>query len=148
MKTGLFRLTLTFLLISCFQADAQEVKLRATIQVPLSERLWGVALAHFKEEVETRSDNTISLEVFDRGKLYIDDEAVDAVASGAIEMGVAGLYQLAKKIPALDIMEQPFLFNFDALVRAVASPESEVRRIIDTAVLESLGIRVLWWQSL
>jgi C4-dicarboxylate-binding protein DctP len=148
VKIGLFCLTLTFLLISRFQADAQQTKLRATIQVPLSERLWGVALARFKEEVEKRSENTISIEVFDRGKLYIDDEAVDAVASGAIEMGVAGLYQLAKKMPALDIMEQPFLFNFDALVRAAASPESEVRRIIDTAVLESLGIRVLWWQSL
>jgi C4-dicarboxylate-binding protein DctP len=148
VKTGLFCLALTVLLVSCFAADAQQAKLRATIQVSLTERLWGVALARFKEEVEKQSDKTISLEVFDSGKLYLDDDTVDAVSSGAIEMGVAGLYQLAKKIPALDIMEQPFLFNFDALIRGAVSPESEVRRIIDAEVLHKLGIRVLWWQSL
>ena len=113
--------------VSPCEAEAQQVKLRATIQVALTERLWGVALARFKEEIES-GEKSISLEVFDKGKLYIDDEVVDAVASGAIEMGVAGLYQLAKKVPAIDIMEQPFLFNFDALVRAVVNPDSEVRK--------------------
>jgi C4-dicarboxylate-binding protein DctP len=131
------------------EAKAQQpVKLRATIQVALTERLWGVALGRFKDEIEKRSEKTLSLEVFDKGKLYVDDAVVDAVASGAIEMGVAGLYQLAKKVPAIDMMEQPFLFNFDALIRAVVNPDSEVRRIIDAAVLDNLGIRILWWQSL
>jgi C4-dicarboxylate-binding protein DctP len=131
-----------------FRADAQDVKLRATIQVAITERLWGVALGRFKEEIEKRSDKTVSIEVFDKGKRYIDDEVVDAVSSGAIEIGVAGLYQLAKKIPAIDIMEQPFLFNFDALVRAAVRPGSEIRRIIDDTVLEKLKVRILWWQSL
>jgi C4-dicarboxylate-binding protein DctP len=147
MKTRLLCLSLALLLVSHCDAGAQQVKLRATIQVALTERLWGVALARFKEEVEGR-DKTIALEVFDKGKLYIDDDVVDAVASGAIEMGVAGVYQLAKKVPALDIMEQPFLFNFDALVRAVVKPDSEVRSIIDAEVFAKLGVRVLWWQSL
>src|SRR5438552_18722706 len=101
VKTGLFCLSLAVLVVSCCEAEAQQVKLRATIQVALTERLWGVALAHFKEQVEGR-DKTISLEVFDKGKLYIDDEVVDAVSSGAIDMGVAGLYPLAKRVPALD----------------------------------------------
>src|SRR5262245_60369228 len=134
--------------MSSVDVGAQQTKLRATIQVPLTERLWGVALARFKDEVEKRTNKSIVLEVYDGGKLYIDDLVVDAVSSGTIEMGVAGLYQLAKKIPALDIMEQPFLFNFEALVRGAVSPESEVRRIIDAEVLAKLGIRVLWWQSL
>jgi C4-dicarboxylate-binding protein DctP len=148
MKAGLFGLALTFLLIPCFKADAQQITLRATIQVALTERLWGVALARFKEEIEKQSYKTLSLEIFDNGKLYVDDDVVDAVSSGTIEMGVAGVYQLAKKIPALDIMEQPFLFNFEALVRGAVSPESDVRRIIDAEILAKLGIRVLWWQSL
>ena len=141
-------LALTLLLMLPLGASAQEVKLRATIQVAITERLWGVALARFKEEIEKRSEKTISLEVFDKGKLYIDDQVVDAVASGAIEMGVVGLFQVAKKIPAIDIMEQPFLFNFDGLIRAAVAPGSEIRKIIDTAVLDKLGVRVLWWQSL
>jgi C4-dicarboxylate-binding protein DctP len=44
-------------------------------------------------------------------------------------------------------MEQPFLFNFEALVRATAKPESEIRKLIDRTILESVGVRVLWWQS-
>jgi C4-dicarboxylate-binding protein DctP len=148
VKARLFCLAFTFLLLLPLGAEAQQTKLRATIQVALTERLWGVALARFKEEVEKRSGNTISFEVYEKGSKFIDDEAVDAVASGAVEMGVAGLYQLAKKMPAIDIMEQPFLFNFDALIRAVVSPDSEIRAIIDTAVVENVGVRILWWQSL
>jgi C4-dicarboxylate-binding protein DctP len=144
----LLGLVLAFHLMLPLGASAQQVKLRATIQVAITERLWGVSLARFKEEIEKRSDNAISIEVFDKGKLYIDDLVVDAVSSGAIEMGVAGLFQLAKKIPAIDIMEQPFLFNFDALIRAAVAPDSEIRKVIDAAVLEKLGLRVLWWQSL
>ena len=148
MKAGCFCSAFACLLISALSADAQEVKLRATHQVAITEPFWGVALKHFKEEVEKRSDHTISIEVFDKGRRFIDDEAVDAVASGAIEMGVTGLYQMAKKIPAIDIMEQPFLFNFDALIRAVVSPDSEIRAIVDKAILAKVGVRVLWWQTL
>jgi TRAP-type C4-dicarboxylate transport system substrate-binding protein len=42
------------------------------------------------------------------GKPYPDNKIVDAVASGAIEMGVAGFHYLAAKIPAIDIVQQPF----------------------------------------
>src|SRR5262249_9012723 len=69
-----------------------------------------------------------------------------AVASGAIEMGVAGTYQFAKQIPEITIVEQPFLLNFEALLRAAVGPDSEMRALIDKAVLIVAGVRVLWWQ--
>ena len=103
-------------------AAAQETKLRATLQLPVTDALLGKSLARFKEDVEKRSNGAISIEIFDKGKLYIDDQTVGAVESGAIEMGVAGLNQFAKRIPAIDIMEQPFLFNFEELVNATANP--------------------------
>jgi C4-dicarboxylate-binding protein DctP len=55
--------------------------------------------------------------------------------------------QLTEKVPAIGIFEQPFLFNFEALVRAAASPSSEIRQLLDQAILEATGTRVLWWQS-
>jgi C4-dicarboxylate-binding protein DctP len=128
-------------------AEAQQTKLRATLQLPATDALLGKSLVRFKEAVEKRSNNAIAIEIFDRGKLYIDDKTVGAVESGAIEMGVAGLNQFAKRIPAMDIMEQPFLFNFEALVRASANPDSEMRKLIDQTILETVGVRVLWWQS-
>src|SRR5262245_50125061 len=65
-----------------------------------------------------------------------------------MDIGVAGLSLFANKLPAVGILEQPFLFNFEALVRATASPGSELRSPIDEAILASVGVRILWWQSL
>jgi len=147
MRVRPLYLLIAWLLLSPFHAEAQETRLRATLQLPASDALLGKSLVRFKEDVEKRSNKAISIEIFDKGKLYIDDQTVGAVESGAIEMGVAGLNQFAKRIPAIDIMEQPFLFNFEELVRASASPDSEIRKLIDKAILDAVGVRVLWWQS-
>jgi C4-dicarboxylate-binding protein DctP len=45
------------------------------------------------------------------------------------------------------VFAQPFLFNFEALVRAATSPDGEMRHALDKAVLNATGVRVLWWQS-
>ena len=142
-----FGILLIALLSTPFTAGAEQVKLRITLQVSATNPLLGVALVHFKEEVEKRTEKETSVEIFDKGKLYIDDQVVDAVSSGAIEMGVAGFNQLVKRVPAVDIMQQPFLFNFEALVRAAASRDSELRKVIGKAVLDAVGVRVLWWES-
>jgi C4-dicarboxylate-binding protein DctP len=138
---------LAVLLIQPPAANAQQVKLRATLQVAASEPYLGVPLVRFKEEVERRSDKALSVEIYDKGQLYIDTQVVDAIASGAIELGVAGTYQFTKKIPDISIVEQPFLLNFEALLRAAVDPDSEIRTMIDRAVLQATGVRVLWWQA-
>ncbi len=127
-------------------ANAQQTKLRITLQLPITNHL-GVNLMQFKTEVEAKTAKAISFEIFDKSRLYRDDQALDAVASGAIEMGSVGISQFVKKMPALDLFGQPFLFNFEALVRAAADPDGEVRRVLDKAVLEGIGVRVLWLQS-
>jgi len=138
---------LAVLLIQPQGANAQQVKLRATLQVATSEPYLGVPLVRFKEEVERRSDKALSIEIYDNGQLYIDTKVVEAVASGSIELGVAGTYQFAKKIPDISIVEQPFLLNFEALLRAAVDPDGEIRSMIDQAVLRTTGVRVLWWQA-
>jgi TRAP-type C4-dicarboxylate transport system substrate-binding protein len=127
-------------------ACAQAVKLRLTLQVAITEPYLGLPIAHFRDEVANRSEKAIAIEVFDKGQLYIDNQVVGAVASGAVEMGVAGTYQFAKKVPEITLVEQPFLLNFAALLRAATSPDSELRMPIDQAVAERVGVRVLWWQ--
>jgi len=103
-------------------ANAQQVKLKAALQVPVSEAFFGQSLAQFKKEVEERTRNAVTIEIFDNGKPYNDAQIVGAVTSGAMQLGVAGFNQFADKIPAIDILEQPFLFNFDALTNAAFSP--------------------------
>jgi C4-dicarboxylate-binding protein DctP len=134
------------LLLMPFSGEARQVKLRVTTQLPISNHI-GVNLVQFKEEVERRSDRTITVEIFDRSQLYKDNEALGAVATGAIEMGSVPTSQFYEKVPGVEIFQQPFLFNFEALVRAATSPGSEIRTLLDRAVLEATSARVLWWQS-
>jgi TRAP-type C4-dicarboxylate transport system substrate-binding protein len=128
-------------------AHAQEVKLKANLQVPVSNPFYGVSLVRFKEEVERRSNNALAVEIFDNAQLYQTDQVIDALSSGAIDIGVTTSFEYAKRVAAVAILDQPFLFNFAALVRAAAGPESELRKLIDEAILAKTGVRVLWWQS-
>ena len=141
-------LLLTLALIGPIRAETASTKLRLTIQVAANEPFLGAPVVQFKNDVERETANAVSIEIFDKGKLYIDNQVVDAVKSGAIEMGVAGINQITKIVPAASIMEQPFVFNFDALVRAATSPDSEIRQLIDNAVVQALGLHVLWWETI
>jgi len=129
-------------------AYAQQVKLRTTLMVPISHPILGAGLVRFKKEVEKRSNNTVSIEIFDKAQLFGSTEVVGAVSSGAVEIGIAPSYHFVSRVPAIAILDQPFLFNFAALVGAAASPGSEIRSVIDKAILTKLGVRVLWWQGL
>ena len=137
---------LAWLLLAPMSANAEQTKLRITLQLPITGHL-GVNLMQFKREVESPAEGAIGVEIFDNSRLYKDNEALGAVASGAIEMASITLQQLNAKVPAIGIFEQPFLFNFDALVRAATDPDSTVRKLLDKAVLDAAGVRVLWWQS-
>lgn len=127
---------------------AEPLKLRLTLQFPITDPFQGKSVSDFKTAVERETENAITIEVVDKDQVDIDYQALDAVKSRAVEMGVAGLNEVTKVIPAASIMEQPFLFNFEALVRAATSPDSEIRQLIDDAILTSMGVRVLWWQTI
>ena len=150
MKGGVMRVQcfflIGFLLLGPVDAGAEQIKLRVTLQLPISNHL-GANLTQFEKEVARRSDGAIAVEIYDNSQLFKDDEALGAVASGAIEMATITYQQLTQKVPAIGIFEQPFLFNFEALVRAAASPNGEIRQLLDQAILEATGTRVLWWQS-
>ena len=134
------------LLLGLTPAQSEQTKLRITLQLPITSHL-GANLLLFKTEVERRSEGAIAVEIYDNSQLYRDDQAVGAVASGAIEMTTVSSKQLTGKVPAIGFIEQPFLFNSDALLQAAVHPDSEMRQFLDRAVFEATGIRVLWWQS-
>jgi TRAP-type C4-dicarboxylate transport system substrate-binding protein len=135
-------------LLATSAARAQQVKLRATLQVPVAQPFYGASLVRLKEEVEKASNNAITIEIFDKGRLFNDTQVVDAVASGAVDIGTTATHQYARKVPAVGIINLPFLFNFRALVNAAVAPGSEIRKLLDHAILTQLGVRVLWWQGI
>lgn len=126
-------------------AQAQEVTLRLTLQLPLKSHL-GQNVLLFKKEVEALSNGEIAVEIYDSAQLYKDKEVPEAVGSGQIEMGVASLTRYVGEIPAVDVFYMPFLLNTEEKVRAAVAADSPVRRLIDEAIGET-GSKVLWWQA-
>jgi C4-dicarboxylate-binding protein DctP len=148
MRNFLFCLLLAGLLTPAQEAGAQQVKLKVNLQFALANPVFGGSLVRFKEEVERQSEGAIAVEIFDKAQLFTDYQVVDAVSSGAVDIGMTAAHQFSYKVPLVAILDQPFLFNFDALMKAAARPGSEIRKLIDEAILAELGTRVLWWNPI
>jgi C4-dicarboxylate-binding protein DctP len=126
-------------------ANVQTRTLRLSLPVsagnPISENI-----QDFRREVERRTGGAIKIAVLSKTQLYEDNEVISAVSSGAVEMGATSLNQFAYDVPLAGVFLQPFMFNFNALVRAAAKPGSEIRTLIDEEILYWTNARVLWWQ--
>jgi C4-dicarboxylate-binding protein DctP len=125
--------------------NAQTKTLRLNVPVsagnPINENI-----QDFRREVERRTGGAIKIALQGKGQVYEDNEVISAVSSGAIEMGATSLSQFAYDVPLAGVFLQPFMFNYDALVRAAAKPGSEIRSLIDEEILYWTNARVLWWQ--
>jgi C4-dicarboxylate-binding protein DctP len=130
---------------AAWNARADAVLLRVSLQDSINNPL-NQSLLEFKKEVEARTKGAVTITIHDQSQFYNDYQVPNAVGSGAIEMGLAPLGQYASDIPAAGVFLQPFLFNFDEIIRAAAQPGSEIRTIIDNEILSNTGARVLWWQ--
>jgi len=141
-----FRLMGAALALACMVGGAANAAttLRITLQLPLTSHL-GENLLLFEEKVEAASGGEIQIEIYPSAQLYKDNEVPQAVASGAIEMGVASLTLFAGTIPAVDVFYVPFLFDSPELVQATLEPGSPIRQPIEEEILKT-GARVLWWQ--
>src|SRR5262245_41808241 len=148
MKGRSFWLLLASLLVSVGAADAQQVKLKANLQSPIGNSAFGGNLVRLKEEVERQTGKAVVIEIIDKAQLLTDYQVVDGVAAGIADIGMTAAQQFSYKAPLVGILDQPFLFNFQALMDAAARPGSEIRKLIDDAILAQIGVRVLWWQSL
>jgi C4-dicarboxylate-binding protein DctP len=149
MITGrVLRLVLAALLLPIASAGAEQVKLKAAMQVSVRHPLFGVTMQHFKDEAERLSKDTLSIEIVDEGRLAGDPEMAEAVSSGKADIGIAASAYLVPKVPSIAILELPFLFNFRALTDAATRPGSEFRRLIEQDVSADGGMHVLLWQPL
>ncbi|MEH6442562.1 MAG: TRAP transporter substrate-binding protein DctP [Oceanospirillaceae bacterium] len=122
-----------------------ETTLRISLQLPLKHHL-GQNLLQFKEQVESASKGDLKVEIYPSAQLYKDKQVPSAVASGAIEMGVASLARFVGTVPAVDLFYVPFMLPSQEMVKKATAPGSTVRQPLDDAILKT-GARVLWWQA-
>ena len=126
-------------------AQAESV-IRVTLQLPETHSL-GQNWNAFKQIIEEKSGGALSLQLFPSAQLYRDKQVPEAVGSGAVEAGSAFLGRFAGSVPAVDVVNLPFFFKDEAHLRASVATGSEMRNILDAAILKETGARVLWWQA-
>ena len=126
-------------------ARADNTVLRLTMQQSIDDPI-GEFILRFKSEVERETKGALTIEVHDKGTLYPDYQVPEVIGGGAVEMGVTQLAHFSQHVPVAGVFMQPFLFNFDAIVREAAKPGGDIRAMIDGAIVKETGARVLWWQ--
>ena len=146
LKTKLIGALGAALLALAPMGAAAKTVIRVTLQLPESHSLGQNWLA-FKQIVEEKSGGELEVQLFPSAQLYKDKQVPEAVGSGAIEAGSAFLGRFAGSVPAVEVVNLPFFFRDEAHLRAAVSTGSPMREILDRAVLEETGARVLWWQA-
>ena len=145
MKKFVFGLVAAALAMAGAASSAQTT-IRVTLQLPEKHSLGQNWLA-FKDIVEKESGGELEVQLFPSAQLYKDKQVPEAVGSGAIEAGSAFLGRYAGSVPAVDVVNLPFFFRDEAHLRAAVATGSKMRNLLDAAVLEETGARVLWWQA-
>jgi C4-dicarboxylate-binding protein DctP len=102
-------------------------------------------LIHFKERVEADSGGRIQVQIFFSSSLFTDIQNGPAVTAGKAEMAYVLLHRYSDVAPIAEALQLPFLFNTSALENAATAPDSEIRAMIDAALLTRANSRPLWW---
>jgi len=119
--------------------------LRVSLQVSTKHPV-GANIAFFKEQVEKASSGKLKIELYDSAQLYKGNEVPQAVASGAVDMGLVLIDEYAGTIPAVGLFSVAFMFPSYEILAKAAAPTSPVRQEIDELIRKT-GTRVLWWQD-
>ena len=119
--------------------SAETVNLRVGHVEP-EDRSTHRALLDFKDEVETKSDGSITIELHPNGSLGGDVQLTESVAMGSLDMALPATTVLVTYATEFGILDMPYLFlsyenAFDAM-------DGEIGEYFD-AKLEEVGIKNL-----
>ena len=127
--------------VTASAADAKT--LRFTTQLPAKNFATQNA-AQFAQCIADGSD--IEIEIYDSAQLYRDKEVPQAVSSGAIDMGMTTTARFAGTIPAIEILNVPFVMGARDDILAALAPGAKLRTLLD-AELTKTGARPIYWMD-
>ncbi|WP_433507027.1 DctP family TRAP transporter solute-binding subunit [Pseudonocardia halophobica] len=90
----------------------------------------GKAAQRFEEIVEQRSGGRIAVEIYPNSELFGDEDELQALQSGAVQMLAPASAKFTTIAPALQVLDLPFLFRDVEDIPRVASPDTAVGRAI------------------
>ena len=105
----------------------------------------GQTAARFEELVEARFPGRVDVEVYPSGQLMTDDDSLEALAFGEIQMIAISLSKFDRLTQAFQIFDLPFLFpDMAAVERFQASPEG---RTLLNALVDSGFLGLTFWHN-
>lgn len=104
----------------------------------------GQAAEKFKELVEARSQGRITVEIYPNSELYGDEDELQALQMGTVQMAAPASAKFTTIAPALQVLDLPFIFDSVEDIPKVASPDTTVgRAIFANEQLAAKNIKVL-----
>ncbi len=104
-------LSLTVLLTGGLgSASAQEFVLRYATQMPLKHHLTQ-ADQRFADIVAKRTNGRVKIEIYPAGQLYKGSAMVNAIRTGALDMGIIYGGAMSGMVPVIDVFDIPFMFS-------------------------------------
>lgn len=137
---GNFWITLcaVFLLGSC-GGEAEDTRIVIKfphVTAPATPK--GQAAERFKQLVDERLSDRVVVEVYPSGQLMSDDDSLDALAFGEVQMIAVSLSKLDRLTHAFQVFDLPFLFrDLQAVEKFQASPDGEalLQSMLDKGLL-------------
>lgn len=104
----------------------------------------GQAAEKFKELVEEGCGDQLTVEVYPNSELYGDEDEMQALQSGSVQMLAPASAKFTTIAPQLQVLDLPFLFDDVEDIPEVASPDTAVgQAIYENEELAKRGIKVL-----
>lgn len=104
----------------------------------------GQAAERFKEIVEENCGDQLTVEIYPNSELYGDEDELQALQSGAVQMLAPATAKFTTIAPQLQVLDLPFLFDSVEDIPEVVSPDSEVgKAIYENEDLAEKNIQVL-----
>ncbi|MGR3761570.1 TRAP transporter substrate-binding protein [Roseobacteraceae bacterium NS-SX3] len=138
------------MLAACFAAAAPVAALAADVSIRLGHVLpeshsWHTAATGFAEEVSSRTEGRVQIEVFPSGQLGSEKEVIEGLQFGSVQAGLIGSGSFQGIEPRMGIIEMPYAWG--AREQAFAALDGELGDAL-AGMLEGQGIKVLgWWEN-
>lgn len=79
----------------------------------------GLAAQKFAELVKEKTNSRVKVEVFPNGSLYSDEEEIDALLRGDVQMIAPSVSKVTQLLPEWQVLDLPFIFeSYDDVERA------------------------------
>lgn len=119
----------------------EKIELKLAYNLPVEHHL-SKSIEKFAKEVGEKTNGSVEIKTYPAGQLYSDKNMNDALLSGGVDMGLNSVAMWSTVVPAMNIMEVPFLFpSYAAFDNAI---DGDMGKVL-TEELEKKGVKPLIW---